>query len=155
MATVPQVHPLWLAEARERDVRAGRVVAWQVTGTGTAPGGATAAPLVAFTTPDGLLLETSTPHGPLVYLADTRDEALAAAGRVAAAAPGDGPDGGPGPPAPPPLPADDEDDPRPPDPRTRVLTLRRLTPDEPPGGPAAGQPGQPGQAAPRIHRHDI
>jgi hypothetical protein len=148
MATVPQVHPLWLAEAREHEIHAGRVIAWQVAEiqtaeTGTAPAGPTATPIVAFTNADGLLLETGPPHGPLVYLDDTRHEAIAAASRAAAPAPG----GRPYPPGHPPPGEDEDDDGRPPDPRTRVLTLRRLTPDELPGDERAAQ-------AQRIHRHD-
>lgn len=147
MATVPQVHPLWLAEAREREIHAGRVIAWQVAEpptaeTGTPRGGPTATPIVAFTTADGLLLETGAPHGPLVYLDDTRHEAIAAASRAA----GPRPPGSPYRPGPPAPGEDEDDDGRPPDPRTRVLTLRRLTPDEPPGDDSA--------AARRIHRHD-
>jgi hypothetical protein len=150
MATVPQLHPLWLAEAREREIHAGRVIAWQVAEaqvaeTGIAPGGPTATPIVAFTNADGLLLETGAPHGPLVYLEDTRHEAIAAASR--AARPGPGPGGPPYQPGHPPPGEDEEDDGRPPDPRTRVLTLRRLTPDELPGDESA-------TPASRIHRHD-
>jgi hypothetical protein len=122
MAAVPQVYPLWLAEVRDGDVYAGRVVAWQVQEAGRP----TAAPIVAFTTPDGMVLETSAPHGPLLYLADTREEAAAAAQPVTSPGPDDPPD----PLGHPPLPADDEDDPRPPDPRSRLLTLRQLTADE-------------------------
>jgi hypothetical protein len=152
MATVPQVYPLWLAEIRDADMYAGRVVAWQVTEGAEAPPGVqsglrrqpagrpTGTPIVAFTSPDGMMLETAAPRGPLVYLADTRDEAVAAAYQVTAPA-----DDIPGRPGHPPLPDDEDDRPRPPDPRTRVLTLRRLGEDE---------PADQDQAARRIHRHD-
>jgi hypothetical protein len=130
MATVPQVYPLWLAEVRDQNVYAGRVVAWQVPKT------AAATPVVAFTTPDGALLEAGPPHRPLVFLADTRAEAVAAAHPVAEAPPGDQP------PA-----EEDEDDRRPPDPRARALTLRRLSTDE-----AAAQ--EAGAVTRQIHRHD-
>jgi hypothetical protein len=139
MATVPQVYPLWLAEVRDdQDVYVGRVVAWQVPeSAGVATGGAAATPVVAFTTPDGMLLETSPPHGALVFLANTRDEAVAAAYQVTTPPVGI-----------PPLPPDEvDDDPRPPDPRTRVLTLRRLSPDE-----VAAQESS--AAARHVHRHD-
>jgi hypothetical protein len=148
MATVPQVHPLWLAEVREHEVHAGRVVAWQVAETGTAPGAATATPVVAFTTQDGLMLEAGAPRGPLCYLADTRDEAVAAASAAAPAT-----DSSPRGPGHPPVPPDDEDDPRPPDRRARFFTLRRLTQDDPAASEPAAQ--ESGQAVRRIHRHDI
>lgn len=140
MATVPQVYPLWLAEVRAGDVYAGRVVGWQVTEP-AGPARPTGTPIVAFTTPDGMVLETAAPHGPLVHLGDTREEALAAAQLVAAAVPG-APPAGPGHP---PLPDEEDDDPRPPGPRTRMLTLRRLAGDE-----TAQEPGQ----ARRQHRQD-
>jgi hypothetical protein len=140
MATVPQVHPLWLAEIRDGDVYAGRVVAWQVQDGTARP---TATPVVAFTTPDGMVLETTAPRGPLVYLGDTRDEAVAAAHRAASPIPGDPPRG----PGHPPLPDDEDDERRPPDPRGRVLTLRRLSADE----PAAQESGP---AERHLHRHD-
>ena len=142
MAAVPQVHPLWLAEVRAGDVYAGHVVAWQVNEAAGAQR-PTATPIVAFTTPDGMVLEMAAPHGPLVYLADTRDEAVAAAHRAAAPVPGDPPRR----PGHPPLPDDEDDDERPPDPRTRVLTLRRLSAEE----PAAAESGP---AARRVHRQD-
>lgn len=152
MATVPQVYPLWLAEIRDADVYAGRVVAWQVTeAVGAAPGVQeslrrqsdgrhSATPIVAFTSPDGMVLETAAPRGPLVYLADTRAEAVAAVHRVTAPAYDT-----PGTPHLPP-PDDDDDHPRPPDPRTRTLTLRRL---------GTAEPADQDQAARRIHRHDL
>ncbi len=148
MATVPQVHPLWLAEARGHEIHAGRVIAWQVAQTqlaesGTAAGGPTATPIVAFTTADGLLLETGAPKGARVYLDDTRTEAVNAASRAAGPAPG----GPPYRPGHPPPDEDEDDHGRPPDPRTRVLTLRRLTPDELPGDEKAAE-------ARRVHRHD-
>jgi hypothetical protein len=126
MAAVPQVHPLWLAEVRDGDVHAGRVVAWQVHEEAAL---STATPIAAFTSPAGLLLETSAPRGTQVCLGDTRDGAVAAAQRVASPAPDE-----PRRPGHPPPAADDEDDdPRPPDPRSRTLTLRRLSADEPAG----------------------
>jgi len=130
MAAVPQVHPLWLAEARDGEVYAGRVVAWEVA---EAAGAArpTATPIVAFTTPDGMVLETSAPYGSLVFLADTREEAVAAASPV--------PGGQQRSAGHPPQPADEDDDRRPPDPRSRALTLRRIDADQPAGeepGPA-------------------
>jgi hypothetical protein len=152
MATVPQVYPLWLAEIRDADVYAGRVVAWQVTRAAQpAPGvrsglrrqsdaRPTGTPIVAFTSPDGMLLETAAPRGPLVYLADTRDAAVAAAQQVTAPAAG-----APGRAGHPPAPDDEDRPPRPPDPRTRILTLRRLGVDD---------PVEQDQAARRIHRYD-
>jgi hypothetical protein len=104
---------------------------------GAAALGASATPIVAFTTPDGMLLETGPPHGPVVFLADSREEAVAAAYQVTAP-----------PVAIPPLPEEvDEDDPRPPDPRTRTLSLRRLGADE-----VATRESSP--ATRHLHRHD-
>jgi hypothetical protein len=115
---LPQGHPLWLAEIRDGEVYAGRVVGWHVADViDGLPGSPTATPIVAFTTPDGLLLETGTPHGALMFLADTREEAVDAAHRLT------GPTAGFGP-----LPADEEDDDAdPPDTRTRVHNPRRPT----------------------------
>jgi hypothetical protein len=123
MSTVPQVYPLWLAEVRDGDVYAGRVVAWQVQ-EAESP---TATPIVAFTAPDGMVLATSAPHGAPLYVADTREEAVAAAQPI----PSPGPDDPPRRPGHPPVPADDEDDRRPPEPRTRVQSLRLHTTAEP------------------------
>lgn len=124
MATVPQVYPLWLAEVRDGEVYAGRVVAWQVPDEAGRP---TATPIVAFTQPDGMVLEASAPHGPLLYLADTRAEAVAATQPATSSGPDDPPRG----PAHPPLPADDEDDRRPPERRPPLRSLRTHATAEP------------------------
>lgn len=127
---IAQGYPLWLAEYHEGEVRAGRVVGWLIPAHA---GRGQPAPLVAFTLPDGLLLETRPPRGPLVFLGECREEVVAAANRIAAGAP----------PAP-----DEPDEPgggRPPDPRRRVNVQRvaaDLDAEEPTGpGPRAHRSG--------------
>jgi hypothetical protein len=128
---IAQGYPLWLAEVHEGEVRAGRVVGWLVP----AADAQASAPLVAFTLPDGLLLETRPPRGTLVFLGDSRDEAVIAANRLATGAPLE------------PLPPDEPGADPPPERRPR-FSLHRTTPadletDE------AGGPGSPGS---RTHR---
>jgi hypothetical protein len=141
MGSFPQVYPLWLAEIRDGEVYAGRVVGWHVAAPMEGLAGSPAAtPIVVFTTPDGLLLDTGAPHGVLVFLADTREQAVAAAGRVAGASASFPPlpDGG------------EEDDARPPDARMRAHVLRRLTVAD--LTDSAGTDADP--AARRAMRHD-
>jgi len=144
MGSIPQVYPLWLAEVRDSEIYAGRVVGWRLgTMIDGLPGSPEATPLVAFTTPDGLLLETGTPHSALVFLGDTREEAVAAARRVAGSPAGF-----------PPVAPEEDDDPRTPDPRTRVHNPRRLSVSDLGEEPLEADPGTAGPLTGRTVRHE-
>ncbi len=121
MAIVPQAYPLWLAEKREGEIRAGRILGWRLaesTENGL-PGPSASNPIVAFTTQDGLLMDIGVPHSPLVFIADTREEAMAATRQLTVPAPAPAPVSAPAP--------DEHDDARPPDVRPRVQVRRRPT----------------------------
>jgi len=118
VAVIPQAYPLWLAEKRDVEIRAGRILGWRITESieKGLPGPSASNPIVAFTTQEGLLMEIDAPQSPLVFVADTREEALAAARQLAAPTTGFAPQ------------VDDEvGDSHPPDARSRVQARRRPT----------------------------
>ncbi|MEV6932660.1 hypothetical protein AB0M46_50350 [Dactylosporangium sp. NPDC051485] len=74
MTIIAQNTPLWLATAAENEIQAGRVIGWQAEH-------AQPVPLVAWTDETGLLFRVGTPVTPVVWLGDTRGEAVESAQR--------------------------------------------------------------------------
>lgn len=74
MTIVAQNTPLWLATSVENEIQAGRVIGWQIEQ-------AQPVPLVAWTDETGLLHRVGSPAGPVVWLGETRGEAIESAQR--------------------------------------------------------------------------
>jgi hypothetical protein len=74
MTIIAQSAPLWLATAAENEIQAGRVIGWQTEHVQPVP-------LVAWTDETGLLNRVGTPVTPVVWLGDTRGEAIESAQR--------------------------------------------------------------------------
>jgi hypothetical protein len=79
MTIIPQHSPLWLATASGDDkdgneIQAGRVIGWQT-------GHVQPVPLVAWTDETGRLHRVGSPVSPVVWLGDTRGEAIESAQR--------------------------------------------------------------------------
>jgi len=74
MTIIPQNVPLWLATTADNGVQAGRVIGWQTEH-------AQPVPLVAWTDETGMLHRVGSPVHPVVWLGDTRGEALESAQR--------------------------------------------------------------------------
>jgi hypothetical protein len=74
MTIIAQSTPLWLATAADNDIQAGRVIGWQTEHVQPEP-------LVAWTDETGQLSRVGTPATPVVWLGDTRGEAVESAQR--------------------------------------------------------------------------
>ncbi|GAA2360962.1 hypothetical protein [Dactylosporangium salmoneum] len=74
MTIITQNTPLWLATAAEHEIQAGRVIGWQTEHVQPLP-------LVAWTDETGLLTSVGAPVSPVVWLGDTRGEAVESAQR--------------------------------------------------------------------------
>ncbi|WP_433604403.1 hypothetical protein ACQP2P_24550 [Dactylosporangium sp. CA-139114] len=74
MTIIAQNAPLWLATMAENEVQAGRVIGWQTDHVQPVP-------LVAWTDETGQLHRVGHPVTPVVWLGDTRGEAIESAQR--------------------------------------------------------------------------
>ncbi|GGM38494.1 hypothetical protein ACFFX1_15580 [Dactylosporangium sucinum] len=74
MTIIPQTAPLWLATSADDEIVAGRVIGWQT-------GHVQPLPLVAWTDETGRLHRVGTPVHPVVWLGETRGEAVESAAR--------------------------------------------------------------------------
>ncbi|GAA3454279.1 hypothetical protein [Dactylosporangium matsuzakiense] len=76
MTIIAQNVPLWLATSADNEVLAGRVIGWQMDSMQPVP-------MVAWTDETGQLIRIGHPVGPVVWLGDTRGEAVESAQREA------------------------------------------------------------------------
>ncbi|GAA2639051.1 hypothetical protein GCM10010399_85530 [Dactylosporangium fulvum] len=74
MTIIPQNVPLWLATSADDEIMAGRVVGWDTEHVQPLP-------LVAWTDETGMLRRVGTPTSSVVWLGDTRGEAVETAQR--------------------------------------------------------------------------
>jgi hypothetical protein len=74
MTMIPQNVTLWLATTTENEIQAGRVIGWQTEHVQPVP-------LVAWTDETGQLNRVGQPVSPVVWLGDTRGEAIESAQR--------------------------------------------------------------------------
>jgi hypothetical protein len=74
MTIIAQSTPLWLATQAETEIQAGRVIGWQTEHVQPVP-------LVAWTDETGMLHRVGSPVSAVVWLGDTRGEAIESAHR--------------------------------------------------------------------------